>query len=225
MLDHFARTLVIAPHPDDEVLGCGGTIARLTSLGREVHVAIATTGRPPRFSEALLNQVRAEAEAAHGLLGVTATHLLDLPTAELDRVAHADVNQAIGGLIEDLRPQLLLIPFLGDVHRDHQLLFRSALVAARPRGGLGPSLVAAYETLSETNWGAPGVTPAFIPNLFVDIGAWLDTKIAAFARYASQVKEPPDERSIEALRALALLRGATVHRKAAEAFVQIRAVA
>lgn len=216
--------LVIAPHPDDEVLGCGGTIARLSAAGREVHVAIATTGQPPRYDAASVKAVRDEAAAAHALLGVTRTHYLDLPAAELDRIGHADINRAMDGLFEQVDPETVLMPFIGDIHLDHQLVFRSCLVAARPSQARYPTRLYAYETLSETNWAAPHLDAAFCPSVYVDITDTIERKLAAFRLYASQCRAFPNERSSEALQALATLRGATVHRAAAEAFVLIREV-
>lgn len=224
LLDGIGRALVIAPHPDDEVLGCGGTMARLADMGREVHVAIVTRGMPPRFDPADVDAVRKEAEAAHDLLGVRETHYLDLPAAELDGIPHSRVNEAISGLVARLAPDSLFLPFIGDVHVDHQLIFTSGMVAARPRGGAYPARIYAYETLSETNWYAPYVTPAFCPNVFVDISAVLPRKLGAFQCYGSQVQSFPDERSVETLEALARLRGSTVFRAAAEAFVLVREV-
>lgn len=216
--------LIIAPHPDDEVLGCGGTIARLAAAGVTVHVAVVTTGQSPRFDEEGIAQVRAEAQRAHSLLGVAEAHFLDLPAAELDGIAHADLNEAMEGLINRVRPRTIFLPFVGDIHLDHQLVFRSAMVAARPRPDYYPQRLLAYETLSETNWSAPYLDAAFQPSLFVDITATLERKIAAFECFESQCRDFPDERSPEALRALAQLRGATVHRHAAEAFVTLREV-
>jgi N-acetylglucosamine malate deacetylase 1 len=225
MLDQVQRALIIAPHPDDEILGCGGTIARLTAMGREVHVAIVTSGSPPRYEQASVEMVAAETRAAHALLGVAGTHYLEFPAAGLDQVPHADLNAALGNLVAKLAPDTLFLPFVGDVHLDHQLVFQSAMVAARPRGPDCPLRIYAYETLSETNWYAPYVTPGFCPNLFVDISGYSERKLEAFQLHRSQVQQFPNERSIEALRALAKLRGATVHRGAAEAFVIVREIA
>lgn len=225
MLDTIDCALVIAPHPDDEILGCGGTMARLADMARTVHVAIVTSGTEPRFRAADVARVRSEAQAAHARIGVTRTHWLDFPAAGLDSVPHATLNAAIGKLVDDVRPDTLFVPFIGDIHRDHQLVFESALVAARPRSTPFPVRVYAYETLSESNWNAPYLSPGFIPNLFVDIAAQLERKLDAFAQFASQVQPPPSERSIEALRALATLRGATAHLGAAEAFVLVREIA
>lgn len=216
--------LVMAPHPDDEVLGCGGTIARLTDAGIAVDVAIVTTGRQPRYPAEGVAQVRREATAAHALLGVRNTHFLDLPAAELDVVPHGEVNAALAALIERIDPATLLLPFVGDIHLDHQIVFQSSMVAARPRRPRYPTAIYAYETLSETNWSAPYLGPPFVPNVHVEIGDTLARKLAAFALFESQCCAFPNERSPEALRALAMLRGATVHRTAAEGFVLVREV-
>jgi N-acetylglucosamine malate deacetylase 1 len=193
LADRFGATLVLAPHPDDEVLGCGGTIARLVAEGARVDVAIVT-------------------------------HYLDLPAAGLDRMPQAEVNRTIAGLVGRVQPATLLVPFIGDIHADHQIVFNAAMVAARPAGGYRPDRVLAYETLSETNWSAPYLSPAFAPNLFLDILGFVETKIAAFGCYASQIRPFPRERSVESLRALAALRGSCVNLHAAEAFVLLREI-
>lgn len=223
LCDRIGRALVVAPHPDDEVLGCGGTIARLTALGRDVHVAVMTRGTPPRHDLAQIRAVQAEARAAHGMLGV-AGHFLDFPAAGLDGVPHAQLNDAMQQLLADIRPDTVFLPFNGDIHADHRIIFNAVLVAARPRTAEAPARLYAYETLSETNWNAPFLTPGFQPNVFVDITGYLDRKLDAFRAYRSQVASFPGERSIEALRALATLRGATIYRDAAEGFVLIREI-
>lgn len=224
VIDQVRSALVVAPHPDDEVLGCGGTIARLAAMGRSVHVAIATRGRPPRFDARGVENVEAESRAAHARLGVTETHWLDFPAAEVDRTSHADMNHALASLVSAIAPDTLFLPFVGDVHLDHQLIFLSGLVAARPRMAEFPARLYAYETLSETNWNAPYLAPGFAPNVFIDISAHLGVKLEAFSLYASQVQPFPHERSIESVEALARLRGSTVCRAAAEAFVLLREV-
>ncbi len=216
--------LVLAPHLDDEVLGVGGAMARWAREGHCVQVAVITQGRPPLYSEAEEAQCRAEARAAHDRLGVARTWHLDFPAAELDTVPQRELNGRVAELIRACAPDQLYLPFLGDVHRDHQLVFHSAMVAARPGRPGFPRRIYAYETLSETNWNAPGLTPAFVPNHFVDITGTVETKLEAMALYRSQLQPAPHERSLSALRALATLRGATVGFAAAEAFITIRTV-
>ncbi|MEW9857036.1 PIG-L deacetylase family protein [Novosphingobium sp. M1R2S20] len=218
------RVAVVAPHPDDEVLGCGGTMARLISEGVHVEVVVVTRGQPPRFTPEFVDQVRRETLAAHSLLGVANTRFLDFPAAELDQLPQSTLNAALEEALAAVRPDTVFIPFLGDIHADHQAVFNAALVHARPRSSDAPSRVFAYETLSETNWWAPGITPGFLPNVFIDISDTLEKKLAAFALFQSQVKAPPDERSPQVIRALAQLRGATVFRDAAEAFMLVRQI-
>jgi LmbE family N-acetylglucosaminyl deacetylase len=218
------RLLVVAPHPDDEVLGAGGTIARLSDAGAEVVIAFVTRGAPPLFSEESEVEVRAEARAAHEVLGVDRTMFLDHPAAQLDGVPHHVMNRSLGELIHEVAPDTLLLPFVGDIHLDHQLIFLSSMVAARPNCAEFPKRILCYETVSETNWHAPFISPTFVPNVYVDISAQLERKIEAMRRYGSQQRDFPHERSLAALRALAIFRGTTVHREAAEAFMLVRQV-
>jgi LmbE family N-acetylglucosaminyl deacetylase len=218
------RVLVVAPHPDDEVLGAGGTMARLASEGAEVFVAIVTRGYPPHCDAELVEVGRNEARVAHGILGVRETFFLEFPAAALDTVAHRDVNAALGGTFREVRPDTVFFPFSGDIHLDHQLVSLSTLVAARPTAPGFPRAVYAYETLSETNWNAPYLSPAFAPNTFYDISAHLERKIEAMQAFASQLRPAPHERSAETLRALATVRGSTIGVHAAEAFVAVRRV-
>ena len=218
------RVLVIAPHPDDEVLGVGGTMARHAAEGHRVTVAIVTKGDPSMFSAEAVAQARAEAQRAHAILGVAETRFLDFTAAELDVTKHRLVNEAFGALVRDVQPTIVYVPFAHDIHLDHQRVFLSAMVAVRPTSANAPRAVYAYETLSETNWNAPYLNAAFSPNVFVDIAAFLDKKLEALQIFATQMRPFPSERSVEAIRALAMLRGATVTRAAAEAFVLIREI-
>jgi LmbE family N-acetylglucosaminyl deacetylase len=218
------KVIVIAPHPDDEILGVGGTIARFSDEGVEVYIVIITKGYPPLFDEESINIGRKEALEAHKFLNVKETFFLSFPAANLDSIPSREINDKLIDMFKDIKPDIIFIPFNGDVHIDHQRIFLSALVAARPNNSEFPSFIYAYETLSETNWNAPYITPNFVPNVFIDISQYLDKKIEAFKKYKSQVKEFPHERSIESLKMLAMLRGSTVGCYAAEAFVLVRGV-
>jgi LmbE family N-acetylglucosaminyl deacetylase len=222
--DVFGRTLVIAPHADDEVLGAGGTIARLASEGAEVRIVIVTEGKPPHYASEAVSRVREEARRAHSILGVGRTDWMGFPAAGLAETAVSVLNRSLFEIVSAYSPQTLLLPFVGDMHVDHQIVFTSALVAARPHQEQYPRLILAYETLSETNWNAAYVTPSFIPHVFIDIEEHLETKLEAMSAFQSQLRPTPHERAIETLRALATLRGATVFSRAAEAFVMVRQV-
>lgn len=221
MLEDLTRALVVAPHMDDEVLGCGGTIARLASAGVEVHVVIVTVGRPPLFTLVEEERCIAEAREAHAILAIAETHHIRLPAAELDTLARSEIERALAEVIAKVAPELLFLPFNGDAHMDHQLVFAAGVAAARASGG-PPARIWIYETLSETNWNAPYVTPGFFPTVHVGIEETLERKLAAMRVYASQLKAPPSERSLAAIEALARRRGASVHRPAAEAFIAMR---
>ena len=217
--------LVIAPHPDDEVLGAGGTIARLASEGEQVTVVIVTRGGPPLFKEEFIERGRAEARKAHELLGVAETVYLDFPAARLDEVPHHQLNAALLGVVRERRPRAVYLPFRGDIHLDHRLVFDSGMVAVRPTHGVCVAEVYAYETLSETNWNAGrGITAPFVPDCFMRIEATLSTKLDAMAQFESQLHAFPSERSLEAIEALARHRGASVGVPAAEAFMTIRRI-
>lgn len=223
-LESFGRTLVIAPHPDDEILGAGATMARLAAAGIDVYVAVVTTGRAPHYSDDQVSAVRQEAARAHAHIGVHETFWLDQPAAGLWETPHSVLNAAVQAVVRHIAPTTVLLPFVGDIHIDHQLCFLAGMVAARPHQEIYPPRILAYETLSETNWHAPYLTPAFVPNVFVQVDDTIQIKLEAFRMFQSQVKAAPHERSPEAIAALATLRGATVHCTAAEAFVLVRDV-
>lgn len=217
------RVLVIAPHPDDEVLGCGGTIARLTDAGHEVTTAIVTATWEPLFPSGASERVREETRAAAELLGVARTEFLGLPVVKLDQLPEYELNAALERLISAVSPTLVFLPFLGDRHEDHRQVFDAAMVALRPLASRrAVHTVLCYETISETHWSAPYNEAAFQPQVFVDVEATLERKIAAMRCYASQLQEPPGPRSLTALEALARWRGSTVSMVAAEAFVVVR---
>jgi LmbE family N-acetylglucosaminyl deacetylase len=224
-IDMFGKNvLIIAPHPDDEVLGCGGTIARLAAGGKSIHILVATGGSARFFDREKVLNVRNEALRAHKILGVKDTMFLDFPAPELDTVPLADISTEFAKVIDNLGIDTLFLPHEGDIHNDHRVVFSAGLVASRPVGGCPVKSVFAYETLSETEWGAPYAGNAFIPTHFVNIADTFDIKIAAMECYASQLRVFPNPRSEGGMRALAMLRGATVGCGKAEAFVTIRTI-
>jgi LmbE family N-acetylglucosaminyl deacetylase len=222
LADRFGPTLVVAPHADDEILGCGGVIARLADEGAPPTIAIVSEGVAPDYPAEQVAALKQEAAAAAAILGAAPPRWLGFPAARLDELPGRTLNAALATLVAELAPRTLLLPFPGDIHRDHQLVFQAAMVAARPTGPGSPAQILCYETVSETNWNAPGTAPGFLPTVTIDIAATLERKLAAFTAYASQLRRFPHERSIEALEALARLRGATHHLAAAEAFVLMR---
>lgn len=218
------NVLVLAPHADDEVLGCGGTIARHVAEGDSVTIVVATRGLPELFSDEYMGQVRGEARKAHSVLGVAETRFFEFPAPALDTVPRYKIAGAIAEVIRDVQPTTLYIPHHGDIHSDHLHLHHAALVAARPLASCPVRRILAYETVSETEWAPPHSDAPFYPTCFIDISEHLEKKLEAMACFESQIKEPPDARSLRTLEALARFRGATIARDAAEAFVLIREI-
>lgn len=216
--------LVIATHPDDEVLGCGGVIARHSDQGHEVHVLVVTRGIPELFDQEQIETTRKELANAHKVLGVSGVTFLDFPAPKLDVVPGNDLADAIARVIRQLKPQIVYLPHRGDIHGDHQATYRATLVATRPINENSVQRLLCYETLSETEWGPPTGDQTFIPTVFVDISSTLDRKLEAMACYRSQLKSPPHPRSLRSVEALARLRGGTVSLEAAEAFMLVREI-
>lgn len=217
------KVLVISPHPDDEVLGCGGTIARLSQEGHEVVIAIVTRGWEPLFPTQQVEQVRGEAQDAARVLGAKDLRFLELPVTKLALMAEHELNGAISSLFDQVQPQWAFIPFRSDVHEDHRQIFDACLVATRPQSNREfLKRVLCYETLSETHWHAPGVEAPFTPNSYIDMKSHLPKKLDAMRCYESQLRPAPNARSLESIEALAKFRGMTINVHAAEAFVMLR---
>ncbi len=222
----MANVLVIAPHADDEILGCGGTIAKHIEQGDKVYIAIMTNasiGAPELFTKEQINKTREEAKQSHIYLGVKETFYFDFPAPQLDQYPQYKIANKINGLIIQTEAEILYIPHKGDLHLDHGAIYNASLVAARPVPGQFVKTILAYETLSETEWGHPTVEAVFIPTYFQTLTAsHFAKKIGAMNFFASQLKPFPNTRSLEAIEHLGKLRGATVSTKYAEAFMLIR---
>lgn len=201
------RVLVVAPHPDDETLGVGGTIAKYSAQGDEVFVLMVSGHLPPIYSRKAYEETVSEAYSAFSVLGVKKSEFLEIPATMIGDQPLHEVNGRISKVVNDFNPHIVLCPY-PDRHIDHRLVFDSVMVATRPVGvGKDIKIVAAYETLSETHWNAPHIEPNFTPNWVVDISGHISKKLNALECYKSQISEFPGPRSIEAVEALAKFRG------------------
>ena len=218
------KILVIAPHPDDEVLGCGGAIAHHVAHGDTVHVLVVTRGDPDIFPPAIIEITRGELAKAHQLLGIASVEFLDFPAPKLDTIAGHLISDAIGKTFKKLMPSTIYLPHRGDIHADHRRVFDAALVAARPINGCSVKSILCYETLSETEWGYPLGADVFSPTVYLDISKHLERKLKALECYQSQLLPAPHPRSLQAIEALARHRGSTINVAAAEAFVLVREI-
>ena len=214
--------LVVAPHPDDEVLGCGGTIAKYADNGDDVYVAIVTKGEEPLFKVEQVVDVRNECLKADKFLGVKETIFMDFPASMIENVPRYKFNEAFIQLIQRIRPDIVYIPHRGDMQLDHKMVVDAAMVALRPKYHHVVKKIYAYETLSETGWDIPNVTNEFIPNAYNDISKFMHKKIEAMQMFKTQLSAYPAARSSRAVEALAMYRGATVNMNAAEAFYIVR---
>lgn len=215
------KILIIAPHPDDEVLGCGGAIAKFNERGDEVYLCIATSGYAPDWSKEFLESRPKEIERANKILGIKKAHFLDYPTVKLDTIPQKELNEAISKVITEVGPDILYIPHKGDLNKDHRLVFEASLVATRPADYKIKSILS-YETLSETEWGQS--IESFIPSVYVDISETFERKIEAIKAYKSELKQYPHPRSLEIIEALAKKRGSEAGLKFAEAFMLIKEI-
>jgi N-acetylglucosamine malate deacetylase 1 len=216
------RLTVIAPHPDDETLGAGGTIARFADEGVEVSVLVVSGHLPPLYPAEAFAVTKREAGEALRALGAAHWEFLEVPATMVHERPVAELNGNISRFLRAHSPQVVFIPF-PDRHIDHRVIFDASVVACRPVHPDAPKVVLAYETLSETHWNVPGVEPAFVPEFYVNVSAYMDRKRQALNCYASQINDAPS-RSVEACEALARFRGSQNGCKYAEAFKVVRIV-
>jgi len=213
------RVLILAAHPDDEILGCGGAAALHADAGDDVVSVIACEGESLRYADRAVNMEEQSRQAAR-ILGVADVRFLRFPDQKLDTLTLTSVITPIEAVVRELRPRVVYCQHGGDVNRDHQLLFQAALVATRPTEGCIEA-VYAFDTASSTEWAYPR---AFVPDTWVDIGAVLDRKIAAMSCYASELRDYPHPRSAQALRHKAHAWGNQCCMDAAEVFLTVRRV-
>jgi LmbE family N-acetylglucosaminyl deacetylase len=216
------KTIIIAPHPDDEVLGAGGTLLRRKEEGAKMAWLIVTgITSSAGWSEEKVKQRADEIKCVTELFGFDSVFELNFPTAQLDQVSMGDLVAAISNVFKKFEPEEVFVPHPSDVHTDHRLVFDA--VASCTKWFRYPSVkrVLAYETLSETDFGL-GTSQAFSPNLYINIEPYIADKLRAMEIYTSEIGKFPFPRSREAIQALATLRGTASGFMAAEAFELLR---
>jgi N-acetylglucosamine malate deacetylase 1 len=218
----MTRVLVFAAHPDDEVLGMGGTLAVHSDRGDEVRVVVVTDGSSTQYPGDSELRARKEAEAVRAAaeLGISDYVHLDLPDMRLDTLPHVEVNSVVEQHVREVAPEVVYT-VQPDVNRDHRVLFDSVAVATRPTPEQAVRRVLTYAPTSSTEW-TPAAASWFLPNWFVDIGGALERKLAAFAHYETERRDYPHPRSERAIRAAAEFYGASCGCEYAEPFVLVR---
>lgn len=216
------RVLVIAAHPDDEVIGAGGTIARHVAEGDRVSWCIVTETHSPRWSEAIQAQARRQVERVQEVLGIEVVFFCGLPTVELNTVPYIDLCSSLQRVVDQVQPEVVYTTPPNDLNQDHRLVHDATLVAARPLPGCPVRRLLSYEISTQSRFGLPSGSTGFIPNVFVDIADYLDVKLKAMACYEYELRDYPHPRSLEGIRLLAQERGLSVGMDAAECFQLVR---
>lgn len=220
------RILVIAPHPDDETLGCGGSLLKHKSDGDSLSWLVATRGHEPQWSAELLDRKEKEIASVTAAYGFDQTIRLNFPSIKLDTIPLDEFIAAIRNAIGDCKPELVYLNHFGDVHSDHRIVFEATMSVLKPfySDKHGVKRVLSYEVMSSTDAAPLNPARAFVPNVFTDVTDFLEKKLEIMALYESELQTSPLPRALDSLRALARLRGATIGAEFAEAFMLVREV-
>jgi len=224
------RVLVISAHPDDEVLGMGGTIAKYSALGYEVAVLIVTDGSTSQYKDdprllEIIETKKEETKQCASILGVKHIFYGNLPDMKLDSIPHIEINQVIEKTILEFKPSIVFSHFYGDVNKDHRMIYESTLVACRPVSEQCVKRLLLYSVPSSTEWNAQNSVSAFLPNWYEDIyGEYSDKKYKAMECYITELRDYPHPRSIKYLKISDETEGNKVGLLAAESFMLIRAI-
>jgi len=220
------KILVVAPHPDDEVLGCGGTIKKHIESGDQVYLCIMTRPLVGDWSHEYIENKDKEIKSSNGFMGFKEVFSLDFPSLRMDAIPQKDINDKLLEVFSKVNPEILFVPFRGDINHDHRITFDACLVAARPSHACNSiKKIIAYEISSTTDLGklkTEKVEDIFVPNYYEDITLFLKEKIVAMEFYRSEMKEFPNPRSKKGIEVLAQKRGMECGAEAAEAFTIIR---
>ncbi len=214
------KILILSPHADDEILGCGGLITKYSKKNYQISVLILTNaykGAPEIYSEKKIHQIRNEAIKANNFIGTKKLFFENLPALNLSNYPIYKITNVLNKYLDDIKPEILLIPSSNDIHDDHKIIFKAAKVAARTNKKSKLKKILSYEVLSETEWNEN--EQAFSPNYYVSLSkADINNKVKAFLKYKTQIKKYPHPRSKEGIINLSKVRGSSVFLNYAEAF-------
>ena len=218
------RILVIAPHPDDETLGCGGTLLLLKEKGYSINWLIVTSiSEKDGFSRARIESRKNEIKLVAKEYNFDNIYNLDIPAAKVDEISKSSLVQMISNVFKQIMPNIIFLPFYNDVHTDHKIIAEASLSCTKWFRYPYVEKVLFYETISETDFNINSTVKKFEPNVYIDVSSYLDKKIDIMNIYESEISEFPFPRSEKAIRSGAYLRGAQCGAQAAEAFELLRA--
>lgn len=221
------NVLAIVAHPDDEVLGCGGALAKMTGEGHDVSILILGEGATSRYDDRCsapqdsTQELQRQSAAAAKALGIREPYHLGLADNRFDTVPLLDVIKRVEGVIREVKPELVITHHGGDLNIDHRITFQAVLTAVRPQPASSVRDLWAFEVLSSTEWAFGQLGKVFTPTLFLDISSTMSRKLAAMAEYPSEKRDYPHPRSDQAIRALASYRGCQSGCALAEAYEQV----
>ncbi len=225
------KIAVIAAHPDDEILGCGATLKKLSVKGCEINVLILGEGITSRSHIRDIDKDREKVEElkenclkANQEVGVSNVILKEFPDNRFDSVDLLDIVKEVENFLKNYTPGIVLTHHRGDLNIDHQITNRAVLTACRPSSDWSPDMILSFDILSSTELYFGSRENCFVPNLFVDVGDTIEDKVKAMKFYESEIKPFPFARSLDSIRIQAKRYGQIIHTEAAEAFEVIRAV-
>jgi len=219
------RVVIIAVHPDDETLGCGGTILKHLANGDEVHWIIGTDIKESDgFSKSQIKTRSDEIKSVNNMYGFNSFHELGLSTTKVDQYPISEIVLKISSIFNKIKPNIVYLPFSGDIHSDHQCLFNAAISCTK--SFRYPFIRAIYmmETISETEFAANTKVSVYSPNIFNDITEYMDKKIQIMYQYKSELGQHPFPRSERNIISLATFRGASSGCEFAESFMLIKEI-
>lgn len=226
----MSRVLVVAAHPDDELLGLGGTVKKRVLAGDEVHCLILGEGQTSRstssynFDQNIIDQLHLDARNAGEIIGFMSMEFSNFPDNRFDQIDLLDIIQTVEKQVKRLKPDIIYTHYQGDLNIDHRITFDAVLTACRPQGDYVVCEIYAFETPSSTEWGFNRDKLSFCPNVFEEITNTIQFKLEAMSCYTSELREYPHPRSLKALEIIALRWGTVVGKEYVEAFELIRSV-
>lgn len=214
--------LIIAAHPDDEILGCGGMIRKSKTGGSEVYVLLLTDGAMDRYTKQKSAILKKNAFEANRFIGTKKVYFEKFPNQKLDTVSLTQIIRSIEKYIDMLKPEAIFTHHQGDLNNDHRIVCAATLTATRPFPGQVVKKVYSYFVASSTEWNFSDAKDLFIPNTFIDINREIREKVAAMKHYATEIRPYPHPRSTESIKTYASYWGMVAGLGCAEPYQLIR---